>query len=152
MLLSVSARSHRSSHRTPCSQCLHLKPLGWAGCSAGSLRSQRRSPGPGQHDNVDCSVITEIYHTVNRLRSFQSSCHPVIQSFNHSVIWSLSKSLGHSVTWSLGHSVTWSLGHLVTWSLGHLSYCHICLEFNMLTNGRTDGWTTLGSTGLLRRQ
>ena len=26
----------------------------------------------------------------------------------------------------------------VTRSLGHLSSCHICLEFNMLTNGWTD--------------
>ena len=70
--------------------------------------------------------------------------HSVTRSPGHLVTWSL----GHSVTRSLGHLVTRSLGHLVTWSLGHLSYCHICLEFNMLTNGRT----TLGSTGLLRRQ
>ena len=41
----------------------------------------------------------QIYHTVNRLRSFLS--------------------LGHLVTWSLGHLVTWSLGHSVTRSLGH---------------------------------
>ena len=57
----------------------------------------------------------KIYHTVNRLRSFLSFCHPVIghliiQSFVHLVI----QSLGHLVTWSLGHSVTQSLGDLVT--------------------------------------
>ena len=40
---------------------------------------------------------------------------------------------------SLGHSVTRSLGHLVTWSL-----------FSTLS--RTKGRTTLGLTGLLRRQ
>ena len=49
--ISVSARSHHSSHRTPCSQYPHLKPLGWAECSAGSPRSQRRSPGPGHGDD-----------------------------------------------------------------------------------------------------
>ena len=43
--------------------------------------------------------IQKIYHPVNRLRSFQSSCH-----------W-VTGSLGHSVTHSLGHSVTRSLGH-----------------------------------------
>ena len=31
----------------------------------------------------------KIYHTVNRLRSFLSSCHLVIWSFDHSVIWLL---------------------------------------------------------------
>ena len=31
----------------------------------------------------------KIYHTVNRLRSFLSSCHPVIWSFDHSVTWLL---------------------------------------------------------------
>ena len=55
--ISVLARSHRSSHRIPCSQCLHRKPLGWAECSAGSPRSQRRSPGPG-HDNEDNITAT----------------------------------------------------------------------------------------------
>ena len=57
----------------------------------------------------------KIYHTVNRLRSFLSSCHPVIWSFDHSV----TRSLGHLVTQSLGHSVTRSLCHLVTQSYSH---------------------------------
>ena len=58
----------------------------------------------------------QIYHTVNCLRSFLSSCHPVTQSFVYLVTWSL----GHSVTQCLGHSVTWSLGHSVTRSFSHL--------------------------------
>ena len=33
-------------------------------------------------------LYCKIYHTVNRLRSFLSSCHPVILSFCHSVILS----------------------------------------------------------------
>ena len=54
-----------------------------------------------KNENRHCLQI-QIYHTVNRLRSFL-------------VTWVL----GHLVTWSLCHSVTRSLGHLVTWSLGH---------------------------------
>ena len=74
-----------------------------------------------------------IYHTVNRLRSFLSSCHPVLWSFGHYlIIWSF----GHLVTRSLGHLVTWSLGHLVTWSL--FLYFQHC------------DWLTLGLTGMLR--
>ena len=34
------------------------------------------------------NVKKEIYHMVNCLRNFLSSCHPVIWSFDHSVIWS----------------------------------------------------------------
>ena len=49
----------------------------------------------------------EIYHTVNRLRSFLSLCHLVTRSLSHLV----TRSLGHAVTRSLGHSVTQSLGH-----------------------------------------
>ena len=41
--------------------------------------------------------------------------------------------------------VTQSLSHLVTRSLGHLSSCHICLKFNMLTNGRTHNIRTYRS-------
>ena len=51
------------------------------------------------------------------------------------------------VTWSLGHLVTWSLGHSVTWSLGHS-----VIWSSVSTLLRTDGRTTLGSPGLLRRQ
>ena len=40
-------------------------------------------------------VICKIYHTVNRLRSFLSSCHPDIWSFGHLII----QSFGHSVIW-----------------------------------------------------
>ena len=54
----------------------------------------------------------------------------------------VNRSLGHSVTWSLGHSVTRSLG-----SLGQSLFSTL-----RLTDGRTDGHTTSGSTGLLRRQ
>ena len=65
----------------------------------------------------------EIYHTVNRLRSFLSPNHSVSWSLGHLVTQSLShsvtQSLSHSVTRSLGHSVTRSLGHSVTRSLGH---------------------------------
>ena len=73
--------------------------------------------------------VKEIYHLVNRLRSFLSLGHSVTWSLDHSVTRSLSvtrplghlvtRPLGHLVTGSLGHSVTWSLGHLVTWSLSH---------------------------------
>ena len=77
--------------------------------------------------NKTDNILIKICHTVNRLWSFLSSCHPVI--------------------WSFSHSVTWSLGHLVTRSLSHS--CHPVIRiFNMLTNGHT----TSGSTGLLRRQ
>ena len=69
-------------------------------------------------------VFSEIYHTVNRLRSFLSLDH---WSLGHSVTLSLchfghsvTRSLGHLVTESLGHSVTQSVSHLVSWSLGHL--------------------------------
>ena len=77
-------------------------------------------------------LLLQIYHTVNRLRSFLSHGRLVTQSLGRSVTWShghtvtrshghtVTRSLGHMVTWSLGHSVTRSLGHLVTWSLGHL--------------------------------
>ena len=34
------------------------------------------------------NLNTKIYHTVNRLRSFLSSCYPVIWSFDNSVDWS----------------------------------------------------------------
>ena len=43
---------------------------------------------------INPEINWKIYHPVNRLRSFLSSCHPVI--------WSL----GHLVTWSLSYSVT----------------------------------------------
>ena len=69
---------------------------------------------------------------------------------SHSVTWSL----GHSVTQSLSHSVTWSLGHLVNQSLGHSvtrSLSHSVTRFQRC-EWRTDGQTTSGSTGLLRRQ
>ena len=45
---------------------------------------------------------------------------------------------------SLSHFVTRSLGHLVTWSLGH--------SVNSYSYRQTNGRTTSGSTGLLRRQ
>ena len=64
---------------------------------------------------------------------------PVTRSFGHLVI----RSLGHSVTWSLGHLVTPSLGHLVTQSYDP-NFQH-CYEL-------TNYLTTLGLTGLLRRQ
>ena len=69
-------------------------------------------------------VLLKIYHMVNRLQSFLSSCHPVFWSFGYSVTWSFNhlviQSLVHSVTQLCGHSVIQSLGHSVTWSLGHL--------------------------------
>ena len=73
-------------------------------------------------------LLFEIYHAVYRLRSFLSSCHPVIwsfdllviRSFGHSVIQAfrhlVTRSLVHSVTWSLCHSVTRSFGYSVTQS------------------------------------
>ena len=76
-------------------------------------------PGPsGSHNSWLAETFdlkNKIYHTVNRLRSFLSSCHPVIQSLGYSV----TRSFSHSVTWSFSHLVTWSFSHLVTWSLGH---------------------------------
>ena len=77
----------------------------------------------------------------------EASCHPVTQSFGHSVTWSL----GHLVTRSLSHSVTWTLCRLVTRSLGHSvtrSLGHYFQHYDERTNGRT----TLGLPGLLRRQ
>ena len=93
----------------------------------------------------------QIYHTVNRLRSFLSLGHSVTRSLGHSV----TRSLGHSVTRSLSHLVTWSLGHLITWSLDHSvtwSLGHSVTIFNITTNWLTDWRTTLGLPGLLRRQ
>ena len=95
-----------------------------------------------------------MYHTVNRLRSFLSSCHPVIWSFDNSVIWSFShlvtRLLHQSVTWSLSHSVTWSLGHSVTWSLSHsVTWSQVIIPlFSTLwpTYWRTDNIRTYRST------
>ena len=42
---------------------------------------------------VKSVLVGKIYHTVNRLPSFQSSCHLVIRSPNHSV----TLSLGHLI-------------------------------------------------------
>ena len=94
----------------------------------------------------------------------EASCHPVTQSFGHLIIQSFghsfTQSLGHLVTWvtrSLGQSVTQSLGHLLTWSLGHLvtrslgHYVILSFCFNN-ANWLTNWYTTLGLTGLLRRQ
>ena len=76
-------------------------------------------------------ILHKIYHPVNPLRSFLSSCHLITQSLGHLVTLSLyhlvTRSLSHSVTRSLsylviqsfGHSVTRSLGHSVTRSLSH---------------------------------
>ena len=73
--------------------------------------------------NRQNNMFREIYHTVNRLQSFLSSCHLVI--------------------WSSGHPVNQSSGHLVIQSSHH---------FNMLMNEQMNGHTTLGSRGLLCRQ
>ena len=50
---------------------------------------------------------SQIYHTVDRLRSFLSLGQLVTRSLSHSVTC-------HLVTWSLGHSVTMSFCHSVS--------------------------------------
>ena len=67
-----------------------------------------------------------------------SSGHLVIRSSSHPLTWSSSKSSSHPVIQSSSHTVIKSSGHLVI--------------FNITTNGWTNGHTTLGLTGLLRRQ
>ena len=96
------------------------------------------------------SVNTSVMHLFRNnpintlcLQSLDFLPHITYTYGQSSVKLPVTRSLGHLVTWSYGHSVIRSLNHSVTWSL-----CHICLEFNMLTDTRT----TSGSTGLLRRQ
>ena len=94
-------------------------------------------------ENIHISIASKIYNTVNRLRSFLSP--------SYLGTWSL----GHLVTWSQGHSVTRPLGHMVTRSHSHLvtqALSHIITIFNIATDERTNERTTLGLTGLLRRQ
>ena len=93
-------------------------------------------------------MVKKFYNTVNRLRSFLSSCHPVIWSSSHLVIHSLIhqvirlscnnviqsscypvillschpvilSSSCHLDVWSFGQPVIWSSGHLVIWSSDH---------------------------------
>ena len=68
-------------------------------------------------------LYCKIYHTVNRLRSFLSSCHPVIMLSSHLVIQSSGNpvilSSGHPVILSCCHLDVWSCCHQVIWS-GHL--------------------------------
>ena len=48
-------------------------------CSGRRSRLGSESAGEGGvGDRVQVGCIMKIYHTVNRLRSFLSSCHPVI--------------------------------------------------------------------------
>ena len=97
-----------------------------------------------------------------KLPVMMSTCHPVFWSTGHLVIRSsghqVIRSPGHQVISSQiirssGHDVIMSSFHYVIMSSGHpviqsfvviiiFQHCYI----------QTDGWTTLGSTGLLRRQ
>ena len=102
-------------HHKSCEECLRQDVIN--GDSAVSLLGGNKNICL----HVKCwscfySTLTiKIYHPVNRLRSFMSSCHLVIWSLGHSV----TRSLGHLVIRFLGHLVTWLLSHLVTWSLDH---------------------------------
>ena len=116
----------------------------WQYTGAGILCSAGRAPTPAAaqprhtvtllRTQPSWLLLTKIYHTVNCLRSFLSSGHLVICISRHPVIWSS----GHLVIWLFGHPFIWSS-------------CHPII-FSITMNGLTNGHTTFGLTGLLRRQ
>ena len=53
---------------------------------AGSGPGVRHRGSHGHDQAVQASILARIYHTVNRLRRFQSSCNHVIMSSCHHVI------------------------------------------------------------------
>ena len=77
-----------------------------------------------RHTHRTILNLLKIYHTVNRLRSFQSLSNSLLVTWSVNLLVTLvTRSLDHLVTWSSGHLVTLSLCHLghlatlVTWSL-----------------------------------
>ena len=82
----------------PCSPGVHLGTSSPSTCRTWTSRSE-----PAQL----LIYYDQIYDTVNRLRSFLSFGHSVIQSSWHPVILSSC----HHIIISLGHHVIWSLGH-----------------------------------------
>ena len=101
----------------------------WSLCVSGLYRGSLASR-EGRRKNCCCSsaltvfwikhLEMKIYHTVNRLRSFLSSCHLVIRSSGHLDIFSsgyqVIQSSSHPVIQSFIHSFIPSFGHLIIWS------------------------------------
>ena len=90
---------------------------------------------------------------VNPLRSFLSSCHPVIRSLGNLVIMSYSHPVillsYHQSIWSSGHLDIWSSSHLVMESSSHpghhdimTHHHHVWRKTTFDTNGRTDNIRT----------
>ena len=110
------------------------------------------TPGHHTHCTHPQGIIRHLYHipwsrNICTIPSIvcEASCHPVIWSFSHPVI----QSFCHPIIPSSHHPIIPSSNHLVIHS--RLSHHHV-ISTCPQTNWLTDEHTTLGSTGLLRRQ